>query len=88
MHEVVNGLADSDAVLGIVPCGRGNDLARALGLSSDVEDVVNSLVHGVDRAIDLGKWVADFLRLLRVWVSIQRWRKGCGIRGLVFSHGL
>ena len=55
VHEVVNGLANSDAVLGIVPCGRGNDLVRALGLSSDVEDVVNTLVHGVDRAIDLGK---------------------------------
>ena len=55
VHEVVNGLADSDAVLGIVPCGRGNDLARALGLSRDVKDVVNTLVHGVDRAIDLGK---------------------------------
>ena len=55
VHEVVNGLTNSDAVLGIVPCGRGNDLVRALGLSSDVEDVVNTLVHGVDRAIDLGK---------------------------------
>ncbi|MCY3871329.1 MAG: diacylglycerol kinase family lipid kinase [Gemmatimonadetes bacterium] len=55
VHEVVNGLANSDAILGVVPCGRGNDLARALGLSSDVEDVVNTLVHGVDRAIDLGK---------------------------------
>ena len=55
VHEVVNGLANSDAILGIVPCGRGNDLARALGLSRDVKDVVNTLVHGVDRAIDLGK---------------------------------
>lgn len=55
VHEVVNGLANSDAVLGVVPCGRGNDLARALGLSRDVKDVVNTLVHGVERAIDLGK---------------------------------
>ena len=55
VHEVVNGLANSDAVLGIVPCGRGNDLARALGLSRDVKDVVNTLVHGVERAIDLGR---------------------------------
>ena len=55
VHEVVNGLANSDAVLGVVPCGRGNDLARALGLSRDVKDVVNTLVHGVDRAIALGK---------------------------------
>lgn len=55
VHEVVNGLANSDAVLGVVPCGRGNDLARALGLPRDVKDVVNTLVHGVERAIDLGK---------------------------------
>ena len=55
VHEVVNGLANSDAFLGVVPCGRGTDLARALGLSRDVKDVVNTLVHGVDRAIDLGK---------------------------------
>ena len=55
VHEVVNGLANSDAVLGVVPCGRGNDLARALGLSRGVKDVVNTLVHGVDRTIDLGK---------------------------------
>ena len=55
VHEVVNGLANSDAVLGVVPCGRGNDLARALGLSRDVNDVVNTLVRGVDRVIDLGK---------------------------------
>ena len=55
VHEVVNGLANADAVLGIVPCGRGNDLARALGLSKDVKGVVNTLVHGVDRAIDLGR---------------------------------
>ena len=55
VHEVVNGLANSDAILGVVPCGRGNDLARALGLSRDVKDVVNTLVHGVDCAIDLGK---------------------------------
>ena len=55
VHEVVNGLANSDAVLGVVPCGRGNDLARALGVSRDVKDVVNTLVHGVERAIDLGK---------------------------------
>lgn len=55
VHEVINGLANSDAILGVVPCGRGNDLARALGLSRDVKDVVDTLVHGVDRAIDLGK---------------------------------
>ena len=55
VHEVVNGIVGSDAILGIVPCGRGNDLARVLGLPEDVERVVESLANGVDRAIDLGK---------------------------------
>ncbi len=55
VHEVINGLANSDAILGVVPCGRGNDLARALGLSRDVKAVVNTLMHGVGRAIDLGR---------------------------------
>ena len=55
IHEVINGLAHSGAVLGIVPCGRGNDLARALGLPKDVNSVVNALMHGRVRAMDLGK---------------------------------
>ncbi len=55
VHEVINGLAHSDAVLGIVPCGRGNDLARALALPKDVNGIVNTLVHGAVRAMDLGK---------------------------------
>ena len=60
IHEVINGLAHSDAVLGIVPCGRGNDLARALGLPKDVNGVVNALMHGRVRAMDLGKVGARF----------------------------
>lgn len=55
VHEVVNGLAGSGAIMGIVPCGRGNDLARALNLPSDAADVVDMLVNGGIRKIDLGK---------------------------------
>ena len=55
IHEAINGLAHSDAVLGIVPCGRGNDLARALGLPKDVNGAVDALVDGRVRAMDLGK---------------------------------
>jgi len=55
VHEAVGVLAGSDAALGIVPCGRGNDLARALGIPRDVAGAADVLVSGVARRIDLGR---------------------------------
>jgi diacylglycerol kinase (ATP) len=54
VHEVVAALANSSAALGIVPCGRGNDLARALGIPKDVDGIVTTLIEGAPREIDLG----------------------------------
>lgn len=55
IHEVVNALVGADVVVGLVPCGRGNDLARALGVPNDVNGIVETLVNGVERSIDLGR---------------------------------
>lgn len=55
VHEVVNALAGSAAVLGLLPCGRGNDLARVLGVPGEVERAVELLVTGRERRIDLGR---------------------------------
>ena len=33
LHEVVNGIATlPDVILGVLPCGRGNDFAAAIGV--------------------------------------------------------
>lgn len=45
-------LAGTDGVLGVVPAGRGNDLARQLGLPHRAEDVAAVLLHGQPRRID------------------------------------
>lgn len=45
-------LAGTDGVLGVVPAGRGNDLARQLGLPHRAEDVAELLLHGEPRWID------------------------------------
>lgn len=35
IHEVIGAIAGSDVALGVIPAGRGNDFARALGIPTD-----------------------------------------------------
>lgn len=42
------------AVLGVLPGGRGNDLARVLGISEDAVAACATIAHGLPRAVDLG----------------------------------
>ncbi|HEV7477810.1 MAG TPA: diacylglycerol kinase family protein, partial [Burkholderiales bacterium] len=44
-----------DALLGILPGGRGNDLARVLGIPEDPVAACAVIAHGVPRATDLGE---------------------------------
>lgn len=44
-----------DALLGILPGGRGNDLARVLGIPEDPVAACAIIAHGVARAMDLGE---------------------------------
>jgi YegS/Rv2252/BmrU family lipid kinase len=48
-------LAGSEVPLGIVPGGRGNDLARVLGIPSEPEAAVAMLAAGQTRRIDVGE---------------------------------
>ena len=52
-HDVINGLAGTDTVVGILPAGGGNDLARALGLPLDPLEAAHALLHAPARRIDL-----------------------------------
>lgn len=48
-------MAGSETPLGIVPGGRGNDLARVLGIPSEPEEAVATLFSGHSRRIDVGE---------------------------------
>ena len=55
LNEVVNGMAESGATLGLLPVGSGNDFARAVSLQTKLEDSINILLKGHKKRIDLGK---------------------------------
>ncbi|HEY2631448.1 MAG TPA: diacylglycerol kinase family protein [Solirubrobacteraceae bacterium] len=57
---MVGAVADAlrglpDALLGILPGGRGNDFARVLGISADPVEACATIAEGFSRRIDLGK---------------------------------
>ncbi|MEU8763302.1 YegS/Rv2252/BmrU family lipid kinase [Streptomyces sp. NPDC048659] len=53
MAGTVGGaLSGTDTVFGLVPAGRGNDFARALGLPTDPEGLAKVLLEGEPRAVD------------------------------------
>ncbi|MGW7368991.1 YegS/Rv2252/BmrU family lipid kinase [Streptomyces sp. NPDC054841] len=49
---VGGALSGTDTVFGLVPAGRGNDFARALGLPTDAPALAELLLHGSPRAVD------------------------------------
>jgi diacylglycerol kinase family enzyme len=52
---VGGALAGGDVPLGIIPGGRGNDLARVLGIPSDPAEAVAVLAAGETRRMDVGE---------------------------------
>jgi YegS/Rv2252/BmrU family lipid kinase len=55
LGAVGGAMAGSETPLGIVPGGRGNDLARVLGIPSEPESAVEALFSGHSRRIDVGE---------------------------------
>ena len=54
-HLGLNACADTDATLGIVPAGTGNDFARGVGVPSSVKESVEAIVRGNTRVVDLSR---------------------------------
>ena len=70
VNEVASALAHREAVLGIVPAGSGNGLARELGISLRPEEAIATAVRGRDRIIDVGELAGrTFVNLAGVGLS-------------------
>jgi diacylglycerol kinase (ATP) len=54
VNKVASEIRGTNIRLGIVPIGSGNGLARSLGLSMDIEEVIKQIVEGRQESIDCG----------------------------------
>ena len=73
VNEVVNGLLGSDAVLGVLPAGTGNDFIRMLGIPGNPLQAVHTLLEDTTTTIDLGCVGDDrcFLNGLGIGIDAQ-----------------
>jgi diacylglycerol kinase (ATP) len=55
VSQVASALVGSDAVLGVVPAGVGNDFARGLGIPLDIAQACAVLTRGHARKVDVGQ---------------------------------
>jgi diacylglycerol kinase (ATP) len=59
LQDVAAQVVGSETVLGIVPVGTMNNVARALGIPLEIDDACALIGMGTTRKIDLGRVVAD-----------------------------
>jgi YegS/Rv2252/BmrU family lipid kinase len=55
LGAIGGAVAETETPLGIVPGGRGNDFARALGIPADPEEAIAVVLAGHSRRIDVGE---------------------------------
>jgi len=53
LRPLAGALKGTDASLALIPCGRGNDLARVLGVPTDPAEAARVAVEGDDRLLDV-----------------------------------
>lgn len=64
LHEVVNGIAMvQDVTLGVLPCGRGNDFAAAIGVPLKPDAAIATLLSGTPIRVDLGRCYQNSFQL-------------------------
>ena len=55
VHEVVNGIMESDSTLGIIPLGSGNDFIKMLNLPLDLKSAIEVIKNKKIMMVDVGK---------------------------------
>ena len=54
VNEIAKALVNTPCVLGIIPLGSGNGLARDLNISMNIDKSIETITEGIERTIDYG----------------------------------
>lgn len=84
LFEVLNGIKNKDIILGVIPAGTGNDLARTIQLPKKPQDVLSIIKRGNTKKIDIGR-VNDelFLNVVSVGIDAEIAKETERIKGYV-----
>jgi diacylglycerol kinase (ATP) len=55
LNEVLNGMAESNCSLGIIPAGSGNDFIRSIYPYKIEKDIVSKVINGTESCVDVGR---------------------------------
>jgi YegS/Rv2252/BmrU family lipid kinase len=55
LRPLAGVLSRRDTAVAVIPCGRGNDFARVLGIPSDPVEAARTAVEGEERLVDVGE---------------------------------
>ena len=64
LNEVINGIGEDlgEARVGLIPLGTGNDFARSIGISTDLDAAIDLIQGEKIRAVDLVRVTSDEVR--------------------------
>ncbi len=93
LQRIATAIVGSDAVLGIVPAGTGNDFARTMQIPMEAIAACNVLLHGQIIHVDLGRFNGRyFLNVLGTGLDAEvaaganrRFKRFSGILGYMLS---
>jgi diacylglycerol kinase (ATP) len=81
LQEAAQALIGTDAELAVIPGGTGNDYARSVGASTDLEQAVQQALLGEARKVDVGlaRTMVDGAEQQRYFVNIAEVGFGAGV---------
>ena len=98
LNEIFTGLTEMNlqVPVGYIPTGTTNDLANALGLTSETQKAMNTAIYGETKALDIGSfnenqffsYIASFGAFTKASYTTPQWMKNVMGRASYMVYGI